>query len=117
MKSVFTLRIDLDATPAETGRDAFIEEIVARTGIDESMIDRLARTFYERARIDPLIGPVFAERVHDWEAHFRPHVRLLVIGRADERAVSWPADGSPSVAADRYAAVRPLARDFCRGGS
>jgi len=36
-----------------------VADIVARTGIDESMIDRLMRTFYGRARLDPLIGPIF----------------------------------------------------------
>ena len=34
------------------------------------MIDRLVRTFYGRARRDPLIGAIFEARVHDWEAHF-----------------------------------------------
>jgi hemoglobin len=57
---------------AEAGgskRDVAIEAIVARTGIDEAMIERLVRTFYGRARRDPLIGPIFETRVHDWEAH------------------------------------------------
>ncbi|MGH7095540.1 MAG: group III truncated hemoglobin, partial [Stellaceae bacterium] len=56
--------------PGTTSRDLIIENIVARTGIDEPMIDRLVRTFYDRARRDPLIGPIFADRVRDWEAHF-----------------------------------------------
>lgn len=60
----------MQAQPTEPSRDAIIDDIVARTGIDEAMIDRLVRTFYGRARLDPLIGPVFAEKVHDWEAHF-----------------------------------------------
>jgi hemoglobin len=33
------------------------------------MIERLVRAFYERGRRDPLIGPVFEARVHDWEDH------------------------------------------------
>lgn len=44
-------------------------EIVARTGIDEPMIERLARRFYERVRGDALLGPVFEERIADWEPH------------------------------------------------
>jgi hemoglobin len=48
-----------------------IEDIVARTGIDEAMIETLVCAFYERARHDPLIGPVFESQVHDWEAHIR----------------------------------------------
>jgi hemoglobin len=50
-------------------RDRIAAEIVARTGIDEAMIERLVREFYGRARLDPLIGPVFDGKVQDWEAH------------------------------------------------
>ncbi len=51
-------------------RNLIVADIVARTGIDEAMIDRLIRGFYARARRDPLIGPIFEGEVHDWEAHF-----------------------------------------------
>jgi hemoglobin len=34
-------------------------------------IARLIRLFYGRARKDALIGPVFEQAVHDWEAHLR----------------------------------------------
>lgn len=50
-------------------RNTIIDDIVARTGIDEAMIERLVRTFYDRARHDPFIGPIFESRVHDWERH------------------------------------------------
>jgi hemoglobin len=50
-------------------REAIVAEIVARTGIDEAMIERLVREFYGRARLDPLIGPVFDSKVQDWDAH------------------------------------------------
>jgi len=53
-----------------SGRDVIIDDIVARTGIDQAMIDRLVRSFYGRVRLDPLIGPIFEDKVHDWEAHF-----------------------------------------------
>jgi hemoglobin len=39
--------------------------IVGRTGIDEAMIDRLVRAFCDRVRADPVLGPIFAERVKD----------------------------------------------------
>jgi hemoglobin len=51
-------------------RDLIVEQIVASTGIDEAMIDRLVRSFYGKARQDSLIGPIFESKVHDWEAHF-----------------------------------------------
>ncbi|HEY1899883.1 MAG TPA: group III truncated hemoglobin [Steroidobacteraceae bacterium] len=50
-------------------RRLIIEDIIARTGIDEAMIELLVRTFYARVRHDPLIGPVFESRVQDWDAH------------------------------------------------
>jgi hemoglobin len=33
------------------------------------MIERVIRTFYERARRDALIGPIFESKIHDWEGH------------------------------------------------
>jgi hemoglobin len=51
-------------------RNLIVADIVARTGIDEPMIDRLVRGFYRRARNDPLIGPIFEHEVRDWEEHF-----------------------------------------------
>ena len=50
-------------------RSRLTSEIMAQTGIDEAMIERLVRTFYGRVRLDPLIGPIFAARVADWEHH------------------------------------------------
>ena len=38
-------------------------------GIDEAMVDRLVRAFYAKARVDPLLGPVFNARIQDWEPH------------------------------------------------
>jgi hemoglobin len=38
--------------------------------ITEAAIETMVRTFYGKARQDPLIGPVFENAVHDWEAHF-----------------------------------------------
>jgi len=44
-------------------------EIVARTGIDEGLIERLVHRFYEKARADALLGPVFDSKVDDWDHH------------------------------------------------
>ncbi len=43
--------------------------IQEETGIDEAMIERLVRAFYDKAREDALIGPIFRTRINDWEAH------------------------------------------------
>jgi len=39
------------------------------TGIDEAMIDHLVRAFYEKIRVDPILGPIFNERISNWEPH------------------------------------------------
>lgn len=44
-------------------------EIMERTGIDEALIERLVRGFYGKVRVDPLLGPIFADAISDWEAH------------------------------------------------
>jgi hemoglobin len=57
---------------AEAGPDrraAITEEIVRRTGIDEAMIERLVRSFYDEVRRDALLGPIFAARISDWDHH------------------------------------------------
>lgn len=50
-------------------RAAIVEQIRAETGIDEAMIARLVDGFYERVRADPLLGPVFDQRIDDWGPH------------------------------------------------
>jgi hemoglobin len=37
--------------------------------VDEAMIERVVRHFYESARRDDMLGPVFAAHVADWEPH------------------------------------------------
>jgi len=51
------------------GRAAITQDIVRMTGIDEAMIERLVRGFYAEIRTDPLLGPIFADRISDWEHH------------------------------------------------
>ena len=50
-------------------RARLTRDIMIQTGIDEAMIERLVRGFYQRVQSDPLLGPVFAEKITDWEAH------------------------------------------------
>ena len=60
-----------DASSAASRRAAAIAEIKTRTGIDEAMIERLIRAFYQRVQKDPVIGPVFAAKITDWEPHLQ----------------------------------------------
>ncbi|RTL93001.1 MAG: group III truncated hemoglobin [Hyphomicrobiales bacterium] len=53
--------------PARRAR--ITREIMEKTSIDEAMIERLVRSFYRQVQADPLLGPVFARRIADWEQH------------------------------------------------
>jgi len=59
-----------DDSPAVL-RQREIQARIARTGLDEAMIERLVRAFYARVRRDPLLGPVFEAAITDWETHLR----------------------------------------------
>ncbi|MGH9811066.1 MAG: group III truncated hemoglobin [Terriglobia bacterium] len=67
----------MDAYLLDSGSDAterrqkITAEIVARTGIDEAMIERLVRAFYAKIRTEELLGPIFEARVRDWDAHLQ----------------------------------------------
>jgi hemoglobin len=50
-------------------RERISAEIAARTGITEAMIEHLVHAFYAKVRSDPMLAPVFAARVADWEPH------------------------------------------------
>ncbi|MCP4317254.1 MAG: group III truncated hemoglobin [Hyphomicrobiales bacterium] len=52
-------------------REKISREISERTGITEELIERLVRRFYDRVRADAVLGPVFAERITDWEPHLQ----------------------------------------------
>lgn len=58
-----------DAESTQTRRAAIVSQIQADTGIDEAMIERLVRAFYDRVRGDPVLGPIFAQKIADWEPH------------------------------------------------
>jgi hemoglobin len=65
--------------------------IVARTGIDAAMIERLVRGFYTRVRRDALLGPVFAARIADWE----PHLQRMFAFWSSVALMSGEYHGSP----------------------
>jgi hemoglobin len=58
-----------DPEGAAARRARITRDLMEKTGIDDIMIERLVRTFYGRVQADPLIGPVFAARIADWDAH------------------------------------------------
>jgi hemoglobin len=63
--------VKVDVRSAGERREATVAQVQAETGIDEAMIKRLVRAFYERVRADPLLGPVFAAKITHWEPHLQ----------------------------------------------
>ena len=80
----------------------------ADPGIDEPLIRRLVHGFYEAVRTDPLLGPIFAARVSDWDEHLaimcdfwsgvalttgrykgRPMARHVALGLAPRHFERW----------------------------
>lgn len=62
---------EIDGEGGPERRARLTEEITSQTGIDERMIERLVRTFYSRVQQDPLLAPIFAAKVDDWDTHFQ----------------------------------------------
>jgi hypothetical protein len=52
----------MDPQSGMPSRNLIAEDIVARTGIDEVMIDRLVRTFYARARLYESVSARYSGR-------------------------------------------------------
>jgi hemoglobin len=115
------LRTDLEASER---RERITAEIVARTGIDEHMIERLVRAFYARVRTDPLLAPVFESRIHDWE----PHLRRMCAFWSSVALMSGRYHGSPmarhlplpvdAAHFDRWLALfEETAREVCPGAA
>ena len=52
-----------------SARPDLTADLMRRTGLDDAMLSRLVHGFYDRVRRDPLLGPVFADRITDWGPH------------------------------------------------
>ncbi|MGE0613971.1 MAG: group III truncated hemoglobin [Hyphomicrobiales bacterium] len=87
---------------ASQRRAELTAEIASRTGIDTAMIERLVHSFYARVRQDPMLGPVFEERIADWDSHlnnmcaFWSSVALMTgvyHGRPMQKHLPLPVDG------------------------
>jgi hemoglobin len=51
-------------------------DLMRRTGLDDAMLGRLVHGFYDRVRRDPLLEPVFADRITDWTPHLEQMVEF-----------------------------------------
>lgn len=110
----------IPAQAAAERRAKITAAIQAETGIDEAMIERLVRGFYDRVQKDELIGPVFAAKISDWEPHlqqmfaFWSSVALMTgryHGQPMRKHLRLPVDGRHF---DRWLALfEQTARDVC----
>jgi hemoglobin len=57
-------------------RAQIMADITAKTGIDDQLIERVVRGFYARIQADPLLAPIFTNRITDWEPHLRRMVEF-----------------------------------------
>jgi hemoglobin len=80
---------DRASTPER--RSALIARIQADTGIDEAMIERLVRAFYDRVQADEVLGPIFAARIQDWE----PHLQTMIAFWSSVALMSGRYHGGP----------------------
>jgi len=83
-----------DTTTPEiaSARPAMTAAIMAETGLDEDGLRTLVHRFYARVRADDVLGPVFADRISDWEPHLERMVAFwssvaLMTGRYHGRPV------------------------------
>lgn len=105
---------------ASKRRAAVTASIMEETGIDEEMIERLVHAFYGKVRNDPWLGPVFEEKVADWDLHlqrmcaFWSSVALMsgrYRGQPMEKHLRLPVDGRHF---DRWLALfRETAEEVC----
>ncbi|WP_188261657.1 group III truncated hemoglobin [Azospirillum tabaci] len=88
----------MDQTAVPTPQSATIAERVAKTGIDEAMIEALVRTFYGKIRGDALLGPVFGAAITDWE----PHLLKMIDFWSSVALLTHRYDGRPLPAHIRF---------------
>jgi len=43
--------------------------LMAETGIDETVLTAVVHRFYDKIRNDEVLGPVFEQRIRDWDTH------------------------------------------------
>ncbi|MCP3055257.1 group III truncated hemoglobin [Aurantimonas marianensis] len=74
-------------------RPALTAGIMEETGLDEVRLAALVQRFYAKVRADPMLGPVFAERISDWE----PHLARMVDFWSSVAMMTGRYHGSPVV--------------------
>lgn len=61
-------------SPTRSARPVTTLELMERTSLSEAVLSELVHGFYGKIRVDPVLGPIFAERITDWEPHLEKMV-------------------------------------------
>ncbi|TNF17313.1 MAG: group III truncated hemoglobin [Rhodobacteraceae bacterium] len=51
-------------------------QLMAATGLDEQILTDLVHRFYDKIRVDPVLGPIFDARISDWGPHLERMVEF-----------------------------------------
>ncbi len=60
---------DANTPPIHSARPAITAALMAETGLNGANLTTLVHRFYDKVRADPMLGPIFAARITDWEPH------------------------------------------------
>lgn len=55
--------------PAGKTRAELSADLSAKTGLNDEVLTSLVHKFYDKIRLDPLLGPIFADNIADWVPH------------------------------------------------
>ena len=83
-----------DRPRVASARPEMTAALMARTGLDEDLLEALVHRFYAKVRADELIGPVFAARIGDWG----PHLERMTAFWSSVALMTGRYHGSPVVA-------------------
>jgi hemoglobin len=106
------------STPS--ARPAVTAALMDQTGLSDALLRQVVHGFYDRVRADAVLGPIFADRIHDWGPHLERMVDFwssvaLMTGRYHGAPV--PAHASLPVTGahfDRWLTLfRETAREMC----
>ena len=83
-------------TPSQiaSARTRMTAAITAATGLDEDVLHNLVHAFYGEVRRDPMLGPIFEERIADWG----PHLDRMVAFWSSVALMTGRYHGSPMLA-------------------
>lgn len=56
-------------TAPTSARPAVTADLMRVTGLSDALLAQVVHRFYDRVRADPVLGPIFAERITDWGPH------------------------------------------------